>query len=149
MSKTLKLLLALLSVFALALGHQATAAERKLVQSGTITINQGQAGYIVTAQFGGGTLHYRGRRYHFKIGGLGLGGLGASSLTASGTVYNLNAIRYFPGSYVAARTGLVILDKSRGKIWLENGRGVYIALRAKRKGLMMSTGIDSVLISMK
>jgi len=142
-------LLVLLSTLMLAAAQPATAVEKKPVPSGTITISQGQAGYIVTAQYGGGTLRYRGRSYGFKIGGVGIGGLGASSLTASGTVYNLSSLRNFPGRYVAARTGLVVLDKSLGKIWLKNEQGVYIALRAKRKGLMLSTGLDGVVITMK
>ncbi|GLS21682.1 hypothetical protein GCM10007874_46990 [Labrys miyagiensis] len=149
MPKTPNILLMLFSSLALATAHPAMAAQKKPVPSGTVTISQAQAGYIVAAQYGGGTLRYRGRSYAFKIGGLGLGGLGASSLTASGTVYNLSALHNFPGRYIAARTGLVVLDKSAGKVWLKNQHGVYIALRAKRKGLMLSTGLDRVVISMK
>jgi hypothetical protein len=43
-----------------------------------------QAAYIGSASGGSGTLDYNGRSYPFSIGGVGIGGIGASSLDATG-----------------------------------------------------------------
>lgn len=133
----------------LLLAPMAQAASPPLHRSGTVTIDQGQAGYIVTAGFGGGVLRMGGRSYPFKIGGLGLGGVGVSSVKASGIVYNLRAPRYFAGRYVSLRTGLVVADKGFGKIWLKNSNGVVMELKAQRKGLMLSTGLDGLVVTLK
>jgi len=127
----------------------ANAASSTLVPSGTVVINQTQAGAFVSAGFGGGTLRTRGHSYKFSIGGMGIGGMGASSLTASGTVYNLKGQRYFAGKYISLRTGAVVGNKSFGRIRLGNQNGVIMDLRAKRKGLMLSTGLDGMVITMK
>jgi hypothetical protein len=125
------------------------AADSKLVPSRTFFIDQTQDGAILMAGIGGGVLRAHGRPYKFSIGGMGLGGLGASSLTASGTVYNLTNIRFFPGKYFALRTGAVVGHRSLGRIRLKNQNGVYMDLRARRKGLMLSTGLDGMVITLK
>src|SRR4051812_31891008 len=116
--------------------------------SGSVTISQGQAGFIITAGCGGGVLRYKGKSYRFKIGGLGIGGMGASSLQARGTVYDMGSVKDFPGTYIAARMGAVVGKRSVGKTWLKNSKGVLIELAVQRKGLMLSTGADGVLVSM-
>ena len=55
----------------------------------TVDIDEIQIGYLVMGTLGGGTLHYQGQDYRFKIGGLGAGGAGADKLKASGEVYGL------------------------------------------------------------
>ena len=42
--------------------------------SGSINIHQVQVAFIGSGAVGGGTLHFRGRSYPFKLGGLGIGG---------------------------------------------------------------------------
>jgi len=134
---------------ALALNSMPAQAASGRRASGTISIDQGQAGFIVTAGFGGGVLKYKGKTYRFKVGGLGLGGMGISSVQARGTVYDLSSIERFPGTYISARTGAVVGKKSFGKMWLKNESGVFIELVAKRKGLMLTTGADGVVITMR
>ena len=116
--------------------------------SGTLVINQGQAGFIVTADYGGGLLHYEGRTYPFKVGGLGVGGFGASSVHATGIVYDLKSIQDFPGPYVTIRAGAAVGRRSIGRMWLRNSHGVTLKLDAERRGLMLAAGADAVVISM-
>ncbi|SDR63827.1 hypothetical protein SAMN05519103_09080 [Rhizobiales bacterium GAS113] len=116
--------------------------------SGTVEINQGQAGFIVTAGYGGGLLRYAGRLYHFKVGGLGVGGIGASSVQATGIVYDLHSVRDFPGPYATIRAGAALGKRSVGGMWLRNPHGVTLKLNAKRRGLMLAAGADAVVISM-
>lgn len=75
--------------------------------------------------------------------------MGISSVQARGTVYDLSSIERFPGTYISARTRAVVGRKSFGKMWLKNESGVFIELVAKRKGLMLTTGADGVVITMR
>ena len=55
--------------------------------SGTLTVEQYQVAWILSGNLGGGKLDYKGKTYDFTIGGLGVGGFGASKIEASGEVY--------------------------------------------------------------
>ncbi len=101
---------------------------------------------MLSGNVGGGKLHYKGRTYPFSIGGLGVGGIGISTIDATGEVYDLKRLTDFDGAYGQARTGIVLGDKSAGSLWLENTEGVYIRLTAKRKGIALSLGVDGIYI---
>ncbi len=120
-----------------------------LKQSGKIEINQVQVAFLFSGNLGGGKLHFGGKTYDFRIGGLGVGGIGASSIDAVGEVYNLHKLEDFEGAYGQARYGVAVVDRSAGELWLENPAGVYIRVEAKRKGLALSLGADAVYIGLK
>jgi hypothetical protein len=120
-----------------------------LTPDGTVDMAQVQVAYIGSAGGGSGTLYYRGNAYPFKIGGLGVGGIGASTISASGEVYKLSGLASFPGSYAQARYGIVVGNASAGDLWLQNGAGVIMHLKAKRTGLMLSLGADAIVVSMR
>lgn len=119
-----------------------------LTPSGTVDMEQVQVAYIGNAGGGTGTLFYQGNAYPFKIGGLGVGGIGASTIDASGEVYKLNNLSQFPGSYAQASYGFALGTKSSGDLWMQNESGVILHLKAKRTGLMLSLGGDAVVIAM-
>jgi hypothetical protein len=114
----------------------------------TVTMNEVQAAYIGNAGGGSGTLFYRGGAYPFTVAGLGVGGIGASTLDATGDVYNLPSINLFPGAYAQGQYGFVIGTMSRGDLWLQNQTGVVMHLKGKREGLMLSLGGDAMVINM-
>ena len=114
----------------------------------TVTMNEVQAAYIGNAGGGSGTLQYRGMAYPFTVAGLGVGGIGASTLDATGDVYNLPSINLFPGSYAQGQYGFVIGNMSRGDLWLKNQAGVVMHLKGKREGLMLSLGGDAMVINL-
>ncbi len=143
--KALGLAMAVVAVVALQHGS-AFAQSSKLTQSGTVTINQVQVAFIFSGNVGGGKLHYKGKSYPFSIGGLGVGGIGVSSIEATGEVYNLRRLNDFAGGYGQARTGIVVGNLSAGTLWLENSQGVYLKLAAKRKGIALSLGLDGIYI---
>jgi hypothetical protein len=116
---------------------------------GTVDMNQVQAAFIGSGGGGSGTLFFRGRSYPFAVGGLGIGGIGASTLNASGEVYGLNSVADFPGAYAQGRVGFAFGNSSGGDLWLQNSHGVIMHLAAKRSGLMLSLGGDAVVISMQ
>jgi len=115
---------------------------------GTVEMHEVQAAYIGNAGGGNGTLFYHGRAYPFTIAGLGVGGLGASTIDATGDVYNMPNVLSFPGSYAQGSYGFVVGNLSRGDLWLQNGSNVVMHLRAKREGLMLTIGGDAMVVSM-
>ncbi len=74
-------------------GPQAVAG---LTPDATVQMRQVQVAYLASGGGGTGTLYYAGRAYPFIVAGLGIGGIGASTLTASGDVYKLGAQRNSP-----------------------------------------------------
>jgi hypothetical protein len=120
-----------------------------LSPDGTVEMSQVQVAYIGSGGGGSGTLFYRGRAYPFTVGGLGIGGFGASSLEASGEVYKLRDVAQFAGAYGEARYGFAFGTKSAGDLWLQNEAGVVMHLHAKREGLMLSLGGSAVVITMQ
>lgn len=116
--------------------------------SGSVSMEEVQIAYLGSAGGGRGTLTYQGRHYPFTVGGLGVGGIGLSSVDASGEVYNLFSLNDFAGAYAEGRMGYALGDRSSGDLWLQNDRGVILHLKAKRTGLMLSLGGDAVVITM-
>ena len=116
---------------------------------GTVEMSQVQAAFIGSGSTGTGTLTYRGRSYPFTVSGLGVGGIGVSTIEARGEVYSLRDLQQFPGAYAQGRYGFAIGTTSGGDLWLKNDSGVVIRLVAKRTGLMLSLGGDAVVITMK
>ena len=62
------------------------------VFAGTIEISSTQIAFLASAQTGGGTLEFEGMEHDFKIGGLGVGGIGIQSVNAVGVVYNMEKL---------------------------------------------------------
>ncbi|MBN9559881.1 MAG: hypothetical protein J0H14_04010 [Alphaproteobacteria bacterium] len=114
---------------------------------GTVDMREVQAAYIGSGTAGSGTLFFNGRSYPFKVGGLGVGGIGVSTVDAAGDVYNLRNVRDFAGSYAEGRYGFAFGTRSAGDLWLENENHVILHLHAKRTGLMLSLGGDVMVIT--
>jgi hypothetical protein len=114
---------------------------------GTVQMSAVQAAYIGSGTAGNGTLFFNGRSYPFSVGGLGVGGIGASTIEAEGDVYALRNVRDFAGSYAQGRYGFAIGTMSGGDLWLKNENGVVLHLHAKRTGLMLSLGGDVMVIN--
>jgi hypothetical protein len=120
-----------------------------LTPDGTVDMQEVQVAYLASGGGGNGTLFYRGAAYPFTIGGLGVGGIGASTISASGEVYKLNALSQFAGAYAQARYGFALGDLSKGDLWLQNEAGVIMHLKARREGLMLSLGGDAIVVTMR
>jgi hypothetical protein len=151
-----KTVVTLLAMSALTLGSACSSSVRVgpeavagLTPDGTVDMEQVQVAYIGNAGGGSGTLYYQGTPHRFKIGGLGVGGIGASTVDAEGEVYKLHNLSQFGGSYAQASYGFVFGTKSAGDLWMQNEAGVIMHLKAKRTGLMLSLGGDAVVISMQ
>ncbi|MBS0559591.1 MAG: hypothetical protein JSR21_06010 [Proteobacteria bacterium] len=128
------------------IGPEAVAG---LPVSGTVDMREVQVAYIGSGGGGHGTLFFRGREYPFTVGGLGVGGIGVSTIDAYGEVYKLNNVYDFPGAYAQGRYGFAVGNASGGDLWMQNEKGVILHLKAKREGLMLSLGGDAVVINMQ
>jgi hypothetical protein len=128
-----------------AVGPAAVAGRRP---SGFVEMEMVQAAYVEGGGAGRGSLDFRGRRYPFRVVSGGIGGIGASSVQASGDIYGLESLSQFPGAYAQARYGFAAGQVSAGELWLQNEAGVIMRLRARREGLMLSLGGDAVVIQL-
>jgi hypothetical protein len=118
-------------------------------QTGSVRIEQISVAFIASGELGGGTLTWRGRSYPITVGGLGIGGIGASRVLASGRVYGLTNRADFAGAYVQLKEGWAVGRAGQGRLWLKNDKGVTISLDTRRQGLQATIGADGVLIGFK
>ncbi len=118
------------------------------VFAGTIEISSTQIAFLASAQSGGGTLEFEGMEHDFKIGGLGVGGIGIQSVNAVGVVYNMEKLSDFNGVYTQSRIGITV-GKGKGQMALGNSNGVIIELKSSLKGIALSTGADGIKITLK
>ncbi len=134
----------------LLLSSAAVAQSRPLgPQTGSLRIEQISVAFIASGELGGGTLTWRGRSYPITIGGLGIGGIGASRVTASGRVYGLTNREDLAGPYVQLKEGWALGRAGQGRLWLKNDKGVTISLDTRRQGLQATIGADGVVIAYK
>lgn len=130
-------------------GGVGPAAVRGQTPDATVSMSLVQAGFIGSGGGGNGVLRFRGHDHPFGVVGLGVGGIGASTVEAEGEVFNLESPARFAGTYAQARAGAVLADRSIGEMWLQNGAGVIMRLNARRRGLMLALGGDAVQITMR
>lgn len=116
--------------------------------SGHLKIEQIQVAFIGSGAVGGGTLDFQGKTYKFSVKGLGVGGFGASRLSATGEVYGLKKIEDFAGPYAELRTGFAVGDFGKGRFWLRNANGVYLKIEGSRQGAQVGIGAEAVLITL-
>jgi hypothetical protein len=117
--------------------------------SGTVELHEIQVAYIGNLGGGSGELTYDGTRYRFDVAGLGVGGIGISSVDAEGEVYKLTNLADFSGDYVSGQYGVVVGEASVGDMWLKNEHDVVLHLKAKREGVMLAVGADAIKIRLE
>src|SRR5262249_9482840 len=120
-------------------GCASTTTAPSTPPSATVSIREWSAAYYGSAAAGKGTLNYNGQRHHFRISGLGAGGMGAQKISATGKVYNLNNLSQFSGTYRGVSRGLTLIEgKMHAK--LTNGNGVVMYLVGETEGVASSMG---------
>ena len=60
-------------------------------QEGTVRLHIVKAGFIIGFGGGNGVLHYHGRSYPLRIGGIGIGSLGVAAVDLVGTASNIHS----------------------------------------------------------
>jgi hypothetical protein len=113
-----------------------------------VKIEEWTAAYYGSTAAGKGTLNFRGQRHHFTISGLGVGGMGAQQVSATGKVYNLNHLRDFSGTYQGVSQGVTLIEGTL-HAKLTNGNGVVMYLAGNTEGLATSMGARAFQVTLK
>lgn len=129
-------------------GLSSMSESKELNPVGKVSISDTQLGFIVGGSWGKGVLSYGGTDYEFKIKGLKLGTIGISKISAVGSVYNMDSLSQFSGTYIAGQAGIALAGGVGGTV-LENQNKVYIRLGSTQKGVALNIGIDGITIDLK
>ena len=130
-------------------GEQAIAENDDPEQSGTLTMKSWKVAFIGSAGQSKGTVTFQGKQRKFKMTGLGIGGFGVSTSTATGVIYNMETWEDFTGAYSSGRSGVTLGDSEVIKdrsLWLKNDEGVSIKLTTEKSGVELNLGADGSVI---
>ena len=98
--------------------------------------------------WGDGTLTFQGRDYPFSVSELSLVDLGASSVSGTGKVYNLNNLSDFSGNYVATQATFAVAGGS-GELTMTNAKGVVISLTSQESGTQFTAGPAGITLKLR
>jgi hypothetical protein len=115
---------------------------------GTVSLSGGSVAAGIGYTWGHGQLSYRDGSHPFSINGVSIVDVGATSYSASGSVYNLKELADFAGNYVAAGAGITLAGGGTA-VYLKNEHGVVIKLIATDVGLKFKLSADGVHVSLK
>jgi len=141
------LVMAMLLSGAAAVACAADDASPPATLDATVKFTGGVMGAGVGYKWGRGTLTYQGQDFKFCVRGLSLGDVGAASVDALGSVYNLKSVQDFAGDYFALSGGFAIARGGSGAI-LKNKHGVMVELQMLETGLRFSMAANGVKITM-
>jgi hypothetical protein len=114
----------------------------------TIYFHGGSAGIIAGVNWGGGTLHYKGKDIPLKVSGLTLGAVGVKKFDASGNVFHLRQVADIEGTYSAVGAGLTA-GVGKGAITMKNDKGVLIKATGTSGGADLKVGGSGMTIKLK
>jgi hypothetical protein len=97
----------------------------------------------VTATWGEGVLHFRGRDYPFKAQGIGVAGIGESSFKATGEVFHLAKVEDFDGSYVAASAAATLAEGGLVAT-MQNEHGVIMRMKSISSGVAIKAAVEGI-----
>lgn len=97
--------------------------------------------------WGAGTLTFQDKQHHFRIKGLSVADVGATSMSASGNVYHLDKLADFSGAYVAVAAGAVV-GGGGNAVYLKNNKGVVLAVLVKETGLRFDFSAGTVKVAL-
>jgi hypothetical protein len=110
----------------------------------TIHFGGGSVAFLASINWGGGTLHFRGRSIPLRVNGIGVGAIGADKFDAEGEVYHLRHARDIEGVYTAVNASATA-GTGEGELDMRNGNGVEIRAHSTSSGLKLSlapTGVE-------
>jgi hypothetical protein len=114
---------------------------------GTVKLKGGSVAAGIGYKWGHGTLTYQGQELQFCIRGLSVGDVGAVSLDARGSVYNLKSSDDFSGKYFALSGGFAIARGESATI-LKNRHGVMMQLEQLETGVHFNIAANGLRIVM-
>jgi hypothetical protein len=139
-------LLSALGIVVLCLAPGPAGAKGK--PDATIKLSAGSVAAGIGVSWGSGTLTYKGKTYPIDVKGLSVGDVGATKISASGSVYNLKSLDDFDGNYTAAGAGAAV-GGGGSVVTMKNQNGVKINLVSTTKGVKVSLGAGGVDMKVK
>jgi hypothetical protein len=137
-----------LGIVSLCLPLALAGAKEKAKPDGTIKLSAGSVAVGIGVSWGSGTLSYQGKSYPISVSGLDVGSVGASKITASGSVYHLKSLADFDGNYTAAEAGATV-GGGGGALAMKNQNGVVVKLGATTRGVKLTLGASGVKMEIK
>ena len=113
--------------------------------TGSVRIIISRAAFVVGG--GSGTLHFQGRPYPLRVGGVSVGPFGAPRVDLFGRAYNMRTAASIHGTYSAAITGAASGSGAK-VVRLQNWQGVVLELRG-RGGVKPSVDLNGIQISLR
>jgi hypothetical protein len=98
--------------------------------------------------WGDGVLTYQGKDYPFSVSELSLLDFGASAVTGTGRVYNLNNLADFSGNFVATQATFAVGGGS-GELTMTNAKGVVISLSSQESGTQLTAGPSGISLKLR
>ena len=115
---------------------------------GTVRLHITRAGFIVGVGGGTGTLHFQGKTYRLRIGGVSIGTLGVSSADLVGRARNLHRAQDIAGTYTAIGAGLAVAGGAQ-TARLQNSNGVVLEVRGRQVGFAVSIDLSGLQLSLQ
>lgn len=140
--------LAFVVVAGLAVAPLAREAAAKDKPDATLRLESRSVAVGVGFSWGSGTLTYKGKRYPVKVDGLTVGAAGVKRVTANGSVYHLNKLEDFDGTYTAVSAGATV-GGGGGVSSMRNQNGVVINLGSTQRGVSFTVGMSGVTLSVE
>lgn len=113
---------------------------------GTVEYTGGSVALGIGYSWGSGLLHFQNQVYPFTVNGLSVVNVGASSVKATGEVYNLTKAEDFPGNYVAATAGVTVAGGGSGSV-MRNQNGVVIKMGTTTQGLQFTLAPSGISVA--
>src|SRR4051794_1651653 len=127
----------------------AAGASSSRAETGTLRLEVSKVGFIVGAGRGNGRLLFQGERYPLAVTGLSLGAtIGISTTELVGHAYNLRTAADIAGTYKSVGRGFA-LTAGRGRVRLQNKKGVVIELSGRKAGFELAANVGGVEIKLR
>ena len=111
-----------------------TQVPEGLERSASFTIRQNQVMRAAVGHAGEGTLIFQGWEYPFRFENMRLGVVGDDPVELQGTVYNLQRVEDFEGTYTLTKVNIQSGDGVTGA-WGKNDKGVVANIRSSGQDL--------------
>lgn len=117
-------------------------------QTGSVRIKIVKAGFIVGIGGGSGTLHFHGRNYPLRVGGISIGTIGAAGADLVGRAHNLRSPADIAGTYSALSGSFAVAGGAK-VARLQNANGVVLELRGVQAGFELSFSLSGMNIALR
>ena len=122
------------------------AAEDK--PSGTVTIESKSVALGVGVSWGDGKLSYQGKTHAFSVKGLSVVDVGVAKVSARGSVYHLQKVEDFAGTFAAVQAGVAV-GGGMSAVALRNQNGVVLELTSTQTGIKFTLAGEGIEVKLK